>query len=193
MHQTGCRELKIQLSIQLVHGKRVKLRIGWCIGLWARYEPTTLKLGSSMGINPNCHISRDCIDNCILSSLHPVWCMDMLIPNLEQTLFWNGDSPIWNFFWRLPITERELPVSEQGLYFFLSFDSRTTRSQKRGMILISEWGCQLLPVLKQGSPFQNGDITISNPIPKRGSPFQNGEWEHPRFRMGTVQSLTILE
>jgi hypothetical protein len=66
----------------------------------------------------------------------------LLIPNLEQNLFWNRDSLIWIFFWRLPITEQGLPVSEWGLYFFLSFESRTTRSQKRGMIPISERGCQ---------------------------------------------------
>ncbi len=52
-HQTWCRELKIQLCIQLVSGNRVKLQIGCCIGLWAGYEPTTLKPGSSKGINPN--------------------------------------------------------------------------------------------------------------------------------------------
>jgi hypothetical protein len=57
----------------------------------------------------------------------------MLILDLDQTLFWNGDSPIWILFWRLPITERGLPVSERGLYFFLSFESRSTRSQKHGI------------------------------------------------------------
>ncbi len=36
-----------------VSGNTVKLRIGCCIGLWAGYEPTTLKSWSSKGINPN--------------------------------------------------------------------------------------------------------------------------------------------
>ncbi len=56
-HQTWCRKLKIQVcSIQSVSGNRVQLRIGCCIGLWAVYEPTTLKPGSSKGINTNCPI-----------------------------------------------------------------------------------------------------------------------------------------
>ena len=72
-------------------------------------------------------------------------------PDLEQTLFWNRDSPIWIFFWHLPINERGVPVSEWGLYFFLSFESRTTRSQ-------TKWG----------SPFQNG--VASTPCSETGSP-----------------------
>ncbi len=74
----------------------------------------------------------------------------LLIPDLEKTLFWNGASLIW-IFWHLPITEWGLPILEWGLYFFLSLESSTTRSQKRGMIPISERDCQYSP-FKTGTP-----------------------------------------
>jgi hypothetical protein len=72
----------------------------------------------------------------------------MLISDLEQTLFWNRDSPIWIFFLRLPITEWELPVSEQGLYYFLSLPEARQNGDPH-----FRTGLAVLSVLKQGSPF----------------------------------------
>jgi hypothetical protein len=57
-----------------------------------------------------------------------------LNPRFGTTLFLEQGIPDLEYFFRhLPITERGLPISEQGLYFFLSFESHTTRSQKRGI------------------------------------------------------------
>jgi hypothetical protein len=87
---------------------------------------------------------------CIHSQLELLQVVEehMLISDLEQTLFWNRDSPIWIFFWRLPITEWELPVSEQGLYYFLSLPEARQNGDPH-----FRTGLAVLSVLKQGSPF----------------------------------------
>ncbi len=119
----------------------------------------------------------------------------MLIPDLKQTCFWNGDSPIWNLFWCLPITERG-PLFQNGypiLEWFRIGDSfpESTIGNGNYSRTVSDW---TVPVLKRGcshSPFWNRDpyfgMGIANcyvPILKWGfvsqrgvlaTPFQNGD------------------
>ncbi len=127
----------------------------------------------------------------------------MLIPDLEQTLFWNGDSPIWNFFWRLPITEwgSLFRNGDPILEWFQIGDSFPESPIWNGNYsrMVSDW---TVPILKQGcshSPFWNGDpcfgTGIANcyvPISKQGSPFQNGEYWQPHSESGIMSRFWLL-
>ncbi len=111
----------------------------------------------------------------------------MLIPKLEQTLFWNGDSPIWNFFRCLPITERG-SLFQNGdpiLEWFQIGDSLPKSPICNGNYsrTVSDW---TVPVLKRRcshSPFWNGDSRFGMGLLMFMSPFWNGD---PHFRTGST-------
>ncbi len=98
-------------------------------------------------------------------------------PQFGTNIILERGLPDLDFFWRLPITKQGLPISEWGLYFVPSFESRATQSPFQNGDLHFRTGIERIPVLKWGSLFWNGDHKLQIPILEQGcshSPFQNG-------------------